>query len=116
MIIRNGFYKTNTISHFKGGIGEFVIEELVSPEHLGKAGTLFARGTLEPENSVGMHTHMSNMEVCFFLGGKGIVRDAQEGEIRICAGDTHICLPGSAHEIINDGDEPLVYLAIVLNK
>ena len=115
MIIRDGEYKINAIPQMKGGIGQFVTEEMVPPEYLGKVGTLFVRGTLAPGDSVGMHTHVSNMEVCVFLRGAGLVRDAQAGDVRLGAGDTHICLPGSAHEIINDGDEPLVYLAIVLN-
>lgn len=115
MVIKNGEYKIKIIPQMKGGIGQFVTEELVSPELLGKAGTLFVRGTLAPGDSVGMHTHTANMEVCVFLSGMGTVRDAQAGEVCLQAGDTHVCLPGSGHEIINTGNEDLVYLAIVLN-
>lgn len=55
------------------------------------------------------------MEVCYVLFGSGLVEDAQAGCTRLTPGDTHICLPGDAHKIVNDGTVPLVYLAVVLN-
>lgn len=65
--------------------------------------------------SVGLHTHTANMEVCYVLSGSGLVEDAQAGCTRLTPGDTHICLPGDTHKIVNDGTVPLVYLAAVLN-
>ena len=62
-----------------------------------------------------LHTHIANMEVCYILSGSGLVEDAQAGRTRLNPGDTHICLPGDAHKILNDGTVPLVYLAVVLN-
>lgn len=62
-----------------------------------------------------LHTHTTNMEVCYVLSGSGLVEDAQAGCTRLTPGDTHICLPGDTHKIVNDGTVPLVYLAVVLN-
>ena len=107
-------YAVNVIPEMKGGKGEFITEELVPKETLGHAGTLFVRGTLQPGHSVGNHVHEKSQEFCYFLQGSGLVRDAESGEVRVTAGDTHICLPGTAHEIINDSNEPLVYLAFVM--
>ena len=56
------------------------------------------------------------MEVCYVLSGSGLVEDAQAGCTRLTPGDTHICLPGDTHKIVNDGTVPLVYLAVVLNS
>ena len=55
------------------------------------------------------------MEVCCVLSGSVLVEDAQAGCTRLTPGDTHICLPGDTHKIVNDGTVPLVYLAVVLN-
>lgn len=108
-------YPVQVIPNMKGGEGRFDVETLVPPPMLGKAGTLFDRGTLPPGCSVGLHTHTANMEVCYVLSGSGLVEDAQAGCTRLTPGGTHICLPGDAHKIVNDGTVPLVYLAVVLN-
>ena len=108
-------YPVQVIPNMKGGEGHFDVETLVPPQLLGKAGTLFARGTLPPGCSVGLHTHTANMEVCYVLSGSGLVEDAQAGRTRLNPGDTHICLPSDAHKILNDGTVPLVYLAVGLN-
>ena len=46
-------YPVQVIPNMKGGEGRFDVETLVPPQLLGKAGTLFARGTLPPGCSVG---------------------------------------------------------------
>jgi len=114
MIIKNGEYLVEIIKNMKGGIGEFYIEHLVDEKMLGNAGRLFARGTLQPGHSVGWHIHAEDMELCYILKGTGIIIDNDKKQYNITQGDMHICLPGDGHEIINNNDRPLVYMAIVL--
>lgn len=52
MIIRDGEYKINAIPQMKGGIGQFVTEEMVPPEYLGKAGTLLSGELSRPETAL----------------------------------------------------------------
>jgi len=59
------------------------------------------------------HFHYVNEEMFLVLSGTGKVR-LPEGTFPIKAGDLICCPPGpdSAHQITNDGREPLKYLAL----
>lgn len=99
--------------HFKGGEGRFVLTQITLPEELGKAGRLFGSGRLEPGHSVGWHMHETDMEICYFLEGKGTVIDDDGKEYAVCPGDVQICYPGQQHAVLNSGDQPLVYIVLV---
>lgn len=73
------------------------------------------RGRLEPGASIGLHTHATSSEVIFYLSGAGLVI-TDGAEERVAAGDCHYCPKGSAHTMINDGDEDLVFYAVVPNQ
>lgn len=113
MILRNGEYPRSEDAHKHGGHGVFAVETLLTRAQLNRAGRLFARGTLAPGDSVGMHTHRDDLELCYFLQGRGLVREP-DGEMEVGPGDSNLVLPGQAHEVVNIGQEPLVYLAVVL--
>lgn len=69
---------------------------------------------LEPGmRSCPFHFHHAIEELFFVLEGTGRLRYGDE-ERRLRPGDFISCPPGpeSAHQLINDGSEPLVYLAI----
>ena len=59
------------------------------------------------------HYHTGNAEALYVLAGSGLLR-AEDGEHELQAGDYVACPTGpeGAHRVINDGDEPLRYLAI----
>ncbi len=69
-------------------------------------------GRLEPGASIGLHTHETSSEIIFILSGTGKA---------ICDGVTetvgqgvcHYCPKGSAHTLINDGAQDLVFYAAV---
>lgn len=115
MIIRsNQFPRSSDVSKH-GGAGEFGVETILTREQIGQAGRLFVRGTLKPGHSVGMHRHQGDTEICYFLSGKGMVREEDGSEYTVFPGDVNITPSGHAHEIRNfDKEEDLVYLAIVL--
>jgi uncharacterized cupin superfamily protein len=59
------------------------------------------------------HYHAGNEEALYVLAGEGRLRN-DDGEERLAAGD-YVALPagpGGAHRVVNDGDEPLRYLAV----
>lgn len=98
-----------------GGAGEFGVETILTREQLGRAGRLFVRGTLRPGHSVGMHRHEGDTEICYFLSGRGVVREEDGTEYAVYPGDVNVTPSGHAHEILNrEENEDLVYLAIVL--
>lgn len=114
MIIKDGNYSTRVIEKMMGGEGRFVIEDILLPEQMHGKGRLFARGTLAPGHSVGMHTHTKDMEICFFLSGTGIVEDETGTVTPVQAGDCNITDVGQSHKIVNTGSAELKYLAVIL--
>lgn len=59
------------------------------------------------------HYHAANEEAFYVLAGEGIVR-GPNGEQPVREGDYVACPTGEdgAHRIVNDGDDPLRYLAV----
>ena len=91
---------------FKGGEGQLVAK-MVSDD-LNRI--LYA--TLAPGHSIGLHTHDTSSEIMYFLAGKGtVITDGVPETVE--AGLCHYCKKGSAHTLINDGDEDLVFFAVV---
>lgn len=99
------------------------IEEVALPEFKGGKKRMLARmytdeltkimrGTLEPGASIGMHTHETNSEMIYILSGNGKVL-YDNGEESLSAGDCHYCPKGHAHSLMNDGEENLVFFAVV---
>lgn len=67
------------------------------------------------KKSFPLHAHQVTEEAMFVLSGRGKVRGS-DGEHAIAAGDYASFPPGVAHQLINDGEEPLVYLGISATK
>jgi len=59
------------------------------------------------------HAHLVNEELFFFLQGRGNLRFG-ESSVPVKEGDFVVCPPGkdSAHQLMNDGTEDLLYLAV----
>lgn len=59
------------------------------------------------------HYHCANEESCYIISGTGTVR-LGDARVKVRAGDwiAHPIGPTNAHQMINDGDEPLVYLCL----
>ncbi len=70
------------------------------------------RGRLIPGASIGLHTHETTSETIFYISGSGTAICDGTPE-RVYAGICHHCPKGSAHTVINDGDEDLVFYAVV---
>jgi uncharacterized cupin superfamily protein len=59
------------------------------------------------------HYHCATEEAIYVLGGSGVARIGAD-RVRVRAGDwiAYPVGPGHAHQMINDGAEPLVYLCV----
>lgn len=114
MIRKPSDYRNVDIERMKGGSGVFHVEHILEAAELRDKGRMFARGTLAPGCSVGYHVHPHDMEICFFLSGAGAVRDESGVVTEVAAGDCNVCDVGHGHEIINTGQEDLVYLCVIL--
>ena len=94
------------LANFCGGEKEFCAKMYIDEK--GK----ILRGKLVPGASIGLHTHDTSSEMIYYLSGCGkVICDGEEE--RVAAGDCHYCPKGSAHTMINDGEEDLVFFAVV---
>lgn len=68
------------------------------------------------KKSFPLHKHLVTEEALFVISGSGQVR-TEEGPTAIGAGD-YVSFPagGPAHQLINDGQEPLVYVGMAAVK
>lgn len=96
-----------TITNFRGGNGDLVTRNYID----GNAKIM--KSILKPGASSGYHKHEGNCEIVYILSGKGHFRYDDTTEY-FQAGDVHYCPDGHSHAMFNDGDEDLVYFAIVI--
>lgn len=59
-----------------------------------------------------LHAHAAQYEHYIILSGRGTVRSDSNEEVEIKPGDHFILYPGEAHQIINTGNEDLVYYVV----
>lgn len=91
---------------FKGGEGQLVAKMFADEQNR----ILYA--TLAPGHSIGLHIHDTSSEIMYFLSGKGTVTTDGVAET-VAPGLCHYCKKGSAHTLVNDGEEELVFFAVV---
>ena len=98
----------------RNGNGEAELRLILNgaDEMYGK-GRLFNHMILAPGRSVGDHTHTGDNEIYYFLKGSGLYNDNGKS-VRVFPGDTTVCKDGECHGLVNDGDEPLEFIALIL--
>ncbi len=94
------------LPNFKGGDGQLVAKMV--NDDLNRI--LYA--TLAPGHSIGYHIHDTSSEIMYFISGKGTVTVDGVPET-VSAGMCHYCKKGSSHGLVNDGDQDLVFFAVV---
>ena len=106
MILDYNTMETTVIPHFKGG------EKEIAAKMWNDDKVRILNGSLAPGASIGLHTHETNSEIVYLLTGRGKAL-IDGGEERIAAGQCHYCPKGHAHSLVNDGDAPLTFFAVV---
>jgi len=98
--------KEETINNFNGGKGCIILKRTT------KKNVMIAKARLTPGSSVGMHKHMMDSETIYILSGKG--KTICDGETEMLkSGSVTFCPVGCSHCLINDGDEDLVFFAVI---
>jgi len=106
MLLNFDTMQARTVEHMRGG------EKCVTTAGYADDKIRIARGKLIPGASIGLHPHEGSLEVIYILSGSG--RIECDGEIeRVSAGLAHYCADGSSHTFINDGEEEIVYFAVI---
>ena len=113
-MVRTKNEQTVEFKCIRGGRGEAEMHKILnSPEELYGKGRMFNHMILAPGNTIGEHTHEGDNEVFYFLKGSGVYSD-NGSEVRVFPGDTAICSSGERHSLVNDGDVPLEFIALIL--
>ena len=98
----------------RSGNGETEMRKILnSVEELYGKGRMFNHMILAPGRSIGEHRHEGDNEIFYFLKGSGVYTD-NGTPVRVFPGDTAICNDGDTHSLVNDGDEPLEFIALIL--
>lgn len=74
----------------------------------------YKRNTLNPGSSLGYHMHKGSSETIFILSGTCAYEDNEHRSCELHAGDSAYCGNGESHRIACKGDEPLVFMALIL--
>ena len=101
-------------SNMRGGVGNakaFCAQVLKDA-----AFTAANRMELEPNATIGLHTHIDDEEVYAILSGTGIF-EYGEGQCPAEPGDIFVTHAGMSHALRNTSDtEPLVFFAVMAKK
>ena len=90
-------------------------EKLLEGDRLSGKVTLFAKVTILPGDELSYHEHHGETEVYHILSGEGLYQD-NDKTYPVEAEMTTFCEDGIGLAISFYGDEPLVFLAIILKK
>lgn len=116
MIKRSNEKKISKYEHFKGGEGEFVMQNIIdSPDELYGKGRVFGHSILKKDCGIGWHIHEGDGEYYYILKGTGEYND--NGAVTtVYPGDVTFTDAGEGHALVNHGDEPLELIALVIFK
>jgi len=71
------------------------------------------RVRLVPGESIGLHNTNANEELLVFLSGSGVARIGEDTRLQVGAGKVAYIPPQTAHDVVNTGSEPLMYVFCV---
>ena len=97
-----------------GGTGAAQVSALLSEAEFYGAGRLFSKVTLTPGSSIGWHDHFDEVEYYYILSGKGQFTNPDHTVSDVGPGDVCTMNPDEGHAIACTGDEPLVFIALIL--
>lgn len=99
----------------RGGDGQAELVQIFTPGEFSGKARLIARLTLYEGCSIGLHQHLNEEEIFYFISGAGLLQDSADDPGQpVTAGDASLTVAGGFHSIRNAGREPLVLLAIIL--
>ena len=114
MIRKASEFKQQVVPNMCGGDGNVYLGNAFKNSEIKSNVCAFCTVTLEKGGSVGMHQHTEDDEIYYILSGKGLVDEGDGNKVPVTAGDAILTGDNSYHSIANAGDEPLVFLAVVI--
>ncbi len=104
---------SETREKMRGGDGNVTLKNIFNADEIKGKCRLFSQITLDPGCSIGTHEHDQEEEFYYILSGTGTVDD--NGIIKSAGpGDAIKTGGGEFHSIKNNGNVPLVFLAVII--
>lgn len=103
------FKEAIEVKEMRGGVGTCLIEKA---ENIMINCKLYARITILPNSSIGVHVHNNDEEMVYVISGQGLAYINGE-YLKIKTGQTHYAKRGQSHSIINNSSDNLVILAVI---
>lgn len=100
----------------RGGTGEVEFLHSLTRENKPQNSSLRMVGqvTLARGSSIGFHIHEHDEEVYIITSGTGLYTDTDGQACLVGAGDVTLTRQGEGHALSNTGDQPLVFMAIII--
>lgn len=96
-----------------GGDVDCTFHHYIPKERMHEKGRLFAQISVPAGGTVGVHPHSGESEFYVIQSGHGrYTMDEESWDVG--PGDVTEVAPGHSHGIVNTGDEPLVFTALIL--
>ncbi len=104
---------TELKNQMRGGNGTVEINHIFKQDELNGKARLFARISLNPGCSIGLHEHNAEEEIYYIIKGKAVVNDNGNTK-EVIAGDAVLTGNGASHSIENRCEEPVDMIAVIL--
>ncbi len=101
------------VEHLAGGKGTVKIEHIIDENELLGAARMYAKVTIPPGASIGVHTHTGETEPYYILEGVGDFRDNDGSVTPVVPGDCCLIKPGECHGMSNPYNADLVFMALI---
>jgi len=115
MIRKATEFDSEVVHNFCEGNGDVVLKYAFHDSDMKSNCCACCTVTLEKGCSVGMHQHTADDEIYYIISGSGVVDEGDGVKVPVSAGDAILTGDNGYHSIANENDEPLVFLAVVIN-
>lgn len=113
MVINPNSMRTEKVANMRNGSGEVDIVHLVEKQSLFGKARLFAKLSIKPGSSIGLHKHENEFEIFYVLSGNGLFND-NGNIVPVQTGDICFTAPGETHSVENTSQQNLELLAIIV--
>ena len=95
------------------GISAIIHHDLRDFDGMNEKVRMFSHVSILPNEKVNYHVHQNEFECYYVLSGKGLYNDNGE-EVEITEGTITYTPSGCGHGLVNTGDAPLEFIALIV--
>lgn len=107
--------RLGSVTGLRGGVGELYQQFVLEKDETGGRTDLFCIFTIEPNRTIGLHTHDTNAEVYYILEGE--IEVNQNGNLHtVKEGGVVFTADGESHSVANHTDKPAKMLAVIFPR